>query len=52
MGAKRVLFWGRFDHGYSKNRVNAAAFRELGWEVDYFDVKWCCRFGDVEAWLR
>ena len=49
---KRVLFWGRFDHGYSKNRVNAAMFRELGWEVDYFDVKWCCRFGDVEAFLR
>ncbi len=49
---KRVLFWGRFDHGYSKNRVNAAVFRELGWEVDYFDVKWCCRFGDVEAFFR
>ena len=28
MSEKRVLFWGRFDHGYSKNRVNAAAFRE------------------------
>ena len=52
MSEKRVLFWGRFDHGYSKNRVNAAAFREIGWEVDYFDVKWCCRFGDVEAALR
>ena len=52
MGDRRVLFWGRFDHGYSKTRVNAAAFRALGWTVDYFDVKWCCRFGDVEAWLR
>jgi glycosyltransferase involved in cell wall biosynthesis len=49
---RRVLFWGRFDHGYSKTRVNAAAFRALGWTVDYFDVKWCCRFGDVEAWMR
>ena len=49
---KRVLFWGRFDHGYSKTRVNAAAFKALGWEVDYFDVKWCCRFGDVEAFFR
>ena len=49
---RRVLFWGRFDHGYSKTRVNAAAFRALGWEVDYFDVKWCCRFGDVEAFFR
>ena len=50
--SRRVLFWGRFDHGYSKTRVNAAAFRALGWEVDYFDVKWCCRFGDVEAFFR
>ena len=49
---RRVLFWGRFDHGYSKSRVNAAAFRALGWEVDYFDVKWCCRLGDVEAFFR
>ncbi len=49
---RKVLFWGRFDHGYSKNRVNAAAFRALGWEVDYFDVKWCCRLGDVEAFFR
>ncbi len=52
MGDRHVLFWGRFDHGYSKTRVNAAAFKALGWTVDYFDVKWCCRFGDVEAWLR
>ena len=49
---RRVLFWGRFDHGYSKTRVNAAAFRALGWEVGYFDVKWCCRLGDVEAFFR
>jgi glycosyltransferase involved in cell wall biosynthesis len=27
-------------------------FRALGWEVDFFDVKWCCRFGDVEAFFR
>lgn len=49
---RRVLFWGRFDHGYSKTRVNIRLFKELGWEVDFFDVKVCCRFGDVEAWLR
>lgn len=52
MASKRVLFWGRFDHGYSKTRVNIAMFRALGWEVDFFDVKWCCRFGDVEAFFR
>ena len=50
--ARRVLFWGRFDPGYSRNRVYAALFRELGWEVDYFFVKVWPRFGDVEAFLR
>ena len=49
---RRVLFWGRFDPGYSRNRVYAALFRELGWEVDYFFVKWFPRFGDVEAAVR
>ena len=51
-GFRRVLFWGRFDHGYSKTRVNIALFKALGWEVDFFDVKVCCRFGDLEAWAR
>ena len=50
--SKRVLFWGRFDPGYSRNRVYAALFRELGWEVDYFFVKCFPKFGDVEAVLR
>ena len=50
--AKKVLFWGRFDPAYSRNRVYAALFRELGWEVDYFFVKWFPKFGDVEAALR
>ena len=50
--SKRVLFWGRFDPGYSRNRVYAALFRELGWEVDYFFVKLFPRFGDVEAAVR
>ena len=49
---RRVLFWGRFDHGYSKTRVNIATFRALGWDVDFFDVKWCCKFGDIEAFFR
>ena len=50
--AKRVLFWGRFDHGYSRNRVNIALFKSLGWEVDFFDVKFSPRFGDIEAFFR
>ncbi len=50
--SKRVLFWGRFDHGYSRNRVNIALFKKLGWDVDFFDVKLSPRFGDVEAFFR
>ena len=50
--SRRVLFWGRFDHGYSRNRVNIVLFRELGWDVDFFDVKVSPRFGDLEAFLR
>lgn len=50
--AGRVLFWGRFDHGYSRNRVNIALFKSLGWEVDFFDVKVSPRFGDIEAFFR
>lgn len=50
--AKKVLFWGRFDPGYSRNRVYAALFRELGWDVDYFFVKWFPKFGDWEAAVR
>ena len=50
--AKKVLFWGRFDPGYSRNRVSAALYRELGWDVDYFFVKWFPKFGDWEAAVR
>ena len=49
---KRVLFWGRFDPGYSRNRVYISLFKELGWEVDIFQVKVWPRFGDIEALFR
>ena len=50
--AKKVLFWGRFDPDYSRNRVYRALFRELGWTVETFLVKWFPRFGDLEAAVR
>lgn len=50
--AKKVLFWGRFDPGYSRNRVAAALFRRCGWEVENYIVKVSPRFGDWEAALR
>lgn len=49
---KRVLWWGRFDPKYSRNRVYAELFRQIGWEVDYFFVKLMPKFGDVEAFFR
>lgn len=49
---RRVLWWGRFDPGYSRNRVYQTLFRELGWDVDYFFVKIWPRFGDAEAFFR
>ena len=49
---KRVLWWGRFDPGYSRNRVYQQLFRQLGWDVDYFFVKIWPRLGDVEAFFR
>ena len=48
----RVLFWGRFDPGYSRNRVYISLFKELGWEVEIFQVKIWPRFGDIEALFR
>ena len=50
--AKRVLWWGRFDPGYSRNRVYISLFRKMGWEVDFFFVRIWPRFGDVEAFFR
>ncbi len=52
MNKKRVLWWGRFDAGYSRNRVYITLFKEMGWEVDFFFVKVWPRFGDVEAFFR
>ena len=33
---KTVLWWGRFDADYSRNRVLLAAFNSLGWEIREF----------------
>lgn len=52
MAQKTVLWWGRFDPNYSRNRVYIALFKELGWDVQIFPVKWCCALGDLEFTLR
>ncbi len=50
-GARRVLWWGRFDPGYSRNRILQLAFESLGWSIAAFRPR-LSRFGAVEARLR
>lgn len=47
-----VLWWGRFDENYSRNRVYISLFKQLGWEVEIYKIKVWPRLGDVEAFFR
>lgn len=49
---KTVLWWGRFDPDYSRNRVLRQAYQELGWRVVDFHPWGPGAFGDIEARLR
>ena len=49
--SKRVLWWGRFDPDYSRNRILRQAYASLGWQVVDF-YPWFSPFGDSEALLR
>jgi glycosyltransferase involved in cell wall biosynthesis len=46
-----VLWWGRFDPGYSRNRILRKLLAELGWQVKDFHPLFA-RAGDWEARLR
>lgn len=45
-----VLWWGRFDPGYSRNRVLRKLLVEIGWQVKDFHPK-LAAVADWEAWL-
>jgi len=49
--SKKVLFWGRFDADYSRNRIVRQLFLSLGWEVIDF-VPRISAIGDIEAYIR
>mgnify|MGYP001057994394 FL=1 len=46
-----VLWWGRFDPGYSRNRILRKQFADLGWQVRDFQPRFAA-VGDWEAILR
>jgi glycosyltransferase involved in cell wall biosynthesis len=48
---KHVLWWGRFDPDYSRNRILRGLLLDLGWRVSDFHPA-LSQFGDVEATLR
>jgi glycosyltransferase involved in cell wall biosynthesis len=47
----RVLWWGRFDPDYSRNRILRKLLAELGWQVVDFHPRFSV-MGDWEAHLR
>ncbi|MDO7597434.1 MAG: glycosyltransferase [Pseudomonadota bacterium] len=48
---KKVLWWGRSDVDYSRNRIVRQLFTSLGWEIIYFSPR-LSLLGDFEAYLR
>jgi len=52
MNPGTVLWWGRFDPDYSRNRILRQAYTALGWKIVDFHPLLSGLVGDVEALLR
>lgn len=52
MKSGTVLWWGRFDPDYSRNRILRQAYAALGWKIVDFHPLLAGLVGDVEALLR
>lgn len=50
-GRRTVLWWGRFDPDYSRNRILRVLFADLGWEIVDFKPRFS-RFADLEIVLQ
>lgn len=48
---KKVLFWGRGDYDYSRNRIVLDLMNDLGFCLDFFSPR-ISRFGKIEAGLK
>jgi len=48
---RQMLWWGRFDPGYSRNGILRSHLAALGWTVADFHPRFCA-LGDLEAALR
>jgi len=51
MADRTVLWWGRFDPDYSRNRIVRALLADLGWRIADFHPR-ISAAGDIEAALR
>ena len=51
MSARAVLWWGRFDADYSRNRILRKHFSDLGWKIRDFHPRFS-RIADWEATLH